>query len=71
MFLCSVPSRGGQHAPLRSCLFVPSWYLASMTGQLPKDLMEDTYPDPVPLHPDDLVSDAPPVPAETSESAPQ
>lgn len=24
-----------------------------MTGKLPKDAMEDSYPDPVPQHPDD------------------
>jgi hypothetical protein len=25
-----------------------------MTGKLPMDLMLDEYPDPVPLHPDDV-----------------
>lgn len=29
-------------------------YLVTMTGKLPKDLMEDSYPDPVPTHPDDV-----------------
>jgi hypothetical protein len=37
---------------------MPVGYLLVMTGQLPKDLMLDEYPDPVPLHPDDVVSRA-------------
>jgi len=33
-------------------------YLPVMTGKLPMDLMLDGYPDPVPLHPDDVVEGA-------------
>ena len=48
-----------------------------MNGILPKDLMEDTYPDPVPSHPDDLAPTqepplAPPgVPSESKAPTPE
>lgn len=35
------------------CFAPPFRYLEDMTGKLPKDAIEDSYPDPVPPHPDD------------------